>query len=264
MMSQRIRERALVLVKAFPQPSQKYEETVCCAGIDLSGNFLRIYPVRYRRLRSDQQFSRWDVIEFEAERPTDDWRPESRHVSEDTIRIVQRCGQVDEEQRVRLWAPHVAESLTALRKLNVETERSLGIVRPDPGSVRFKARKLDTSAESDRALQDTFRQFSLIEDGPLTKLVVTHEFSYQFRSGGHPHTMKIHDWEVQAACFNFKRKYGDAWLERLTHKYQVDIPSGNLHLVMGTMKGHPRTFIIIGLLRTQADPNAVAAQAALI
>ena len=28
-----VKRRVWILVKAFPQPSQKYEETVCCAGI---------------------------------------------------------------------------------------------------------------------------------------------------------------------------------------------------------------------------------------
>ena len=56
-MAPAITERALVLVKAFPQPSQKYEETVCCAGITPAGQVVRLYPVRYRRLKPEQRFN---------------------------------------------------------------------------------------------------------------------------------------------------------------------------------------------------------------
>lgn len=52
-----------ILVKAYPQHSQQYEETVCCAGVSDSGELLRIYPIPYRHLRQDQQFDRFDLIE---------------------------------------------------------------------------------------------------------------------------------------------------------------------------------------------------------
>jgi len=41
------------------------------------------------------------------------------------------------------------------------------------------------------------------------------------------------------------------------------IPARNLHLIMGAMLAHPRTFIIIGLLRSGLDPAELARQASL-
>jgi len=258
------RERALVIVKAFPQPSQKYEETVCCAGITPEGEFLRIYPVRYRHLREEQRFTRWDVIEFESTRPIDDWRPESRHVNEDTIRIVQRVSPTDEAQRVRLWAPHVARSLVELKAQNEATEASLGIVRPDAGSVRFKARKLEPASVDDQRLRESFHQVSLIDATQLTPLSVDYEFTYRFTSDGKRHDMKIHDWEVQAAYFAYKKRYGTAALGKLVEEYETNIPARNLHLVMGTMKAHPRQFIIIGLLRSGVAPAEAVRQSSFL
>lgn len=257
-------ERALVLVKAYPQPSQKYEETVCCAGISPAGNFLRIYPVRYRRLPKEKRFERWDVVEFEARRSPDDQRPESRHVNEDTIVIAQPASTIDEAQRVRMWSPHVAESLTALKEENKTTERSLGIVRPDEGSVRFKARRLHKDNPEDGAIQALFKQQSLLDAIALPTLSVEYEFSYRFTSNGTPHEMKIHDWEVQAAHHHYKIKYGEHALEKLQHEYEVNIPSRNLHFVMGTMKAHPRQFIVIGLLRSSISPEDAMRQGSLI
>ena len=177
-------EQVLILVKAFPQPSQKYAETVCCAGVNAQGEFVRLYPIRYRHLPPEKRFERWDVLEYKATHPTDDWRPESRHVNEDSIRIVQSKAQTNDEQRVRLWAPHVSESLSALKEENKATEKSLGIIRPDPGSIKFKARKLSPASEDDVQLQAAFKQVSLIEPNVLSELSVEYDFSYHFTSAG--------------------------------------------------------------------------------
>jgi hypothetical protein len=257
-------EQALILVKAFPQPSQKYEETVCCAGVNAQGEFVRLYPIRYRHLPPEKRFERWDVLEYEATRPTDDWRPESRHVNENSIRIVQSKAQTNDEQRVRLWAPHVSESLSALKEENKATEKSLGIIRPDPGTIKFKARRLSPTSEDDVQLQAAFKQVSLIEQNVLSELSVEYDFSYHFTSAGHPHVMKIHDWEVQAAYFAYKRRYAHRALDMLRQEYEERIPQRNLHFVMGTMKAHPRQFIIIGLLRSSISPEDAMRQGALL
>lgn len=263
-MSISFRERAIILVKAFPQPSQRYEETVCCAGITPEGAFVRLYPIRYRHLRKEQQFDRWDVIEYQATRPHDDWRPESRHVDEESIRIVQQRGQFNDEQRVRVWMPHISQSLVVLREENVATHKSLGIIRPDDGTVRFHYRRLDLTSADDRDLQAAFKQVSLLDESFLTQMPVEFEFSYRFECVDNHHEMKIHDWEVQAAYLSYRQRYGNDALIMLCEEYEKHIPSRNLHLVMGTMKAHPRQFIIIGLLRSGLTPADAARQPQLL
>jgi hypothetical protein len=248
------KERALVLVKAFPQPSQTYEETVCCAGLTPDGSFVRLFPIRFRHLPKDKQFARWDVIEYKADRPRADSRPESRHVSEDSIRIVQRGTQMAEAQRAELWAPHVSTSMAALKELNITTEQSLGIIRPDPGSLKFRARKLNANEGATRHAE--LKQVSFITGDFLPELSVDYEFCYRFTCAGAKHEMIIQDWEVQAAYFHWKHKYGEEEvLERLRRMYELELPAQNLHFVMGTMAGHRRTFIIIGLLRSMISPE---------
>jgi hypothetical protein len=63
--------------------------------------------------------------------------------------------------------------------------------------------------------------------------------------GGHSHDPLIHDWEVQEAYRQYKRRYGDAALDHLTRMYGETIPARNMHLVIGTMLAHPRTLIIM-------------------
>jgi hypothetical protein len=43
---------AVVIVKAAPQVGRRHGETVCCAGIDVYGNWLRLYPVSFRTQRN--------------------------------------------------------------------------------------------------------------------------------------------------------------------------------------------------------------------
>lgn len=76
-------KRVFILVKAYPQPSRAYQETVCCAGITETGEFVRLYPIRYRRLKPEARFERYDLVQVEGEKPRDDHRPESFHVDED-------------------------------------------------------------------------------------------------------------------------------------------------------------------------------------
>lgn len=257
--------RARILVKAFPQPSQKYEETVCVAAVSEDGReMLRLYPIRYRHLPKDRQFDRFDLIEMDAERPRDDHRPESRHVDEDSIRIVSAGKDLSNAAKVQLWKPFIAPNLKALHEENKKTGRSFGIVKPDPGSLKFFVEKEDQAGTEDRAInQAAFQQVSLFE-APLAKLPKTdYAFGYRFTSGGHPHRHYIHDWEVQAAYLAYRRRYGDRTLEMMQQEYGQNIPTRNPHFIMGTMKAHPQTFIIIGILRSSIDPEELDKQGGL-
>jgi hypothetical protein len=43
-------------------------------------------------------------------------------------------------------------------------------------------------------------------------------------------------------------------------KYGDNIPKHNLHFILGTMKAHPTTFIVIGLLRSPVAPQDLERQ----
>lgn len=77
-----------------------------------------------------------------------------------------------------------------------------------------------------------------------------------------PHTHQIHDWEVQGAYFNYKRKYKteEETLAKMRQAFQENIPTRNLHFILGTMARHPQTFIMIGLLRSGVDPEELSRQ----
>lgn len=261
------KRRVCVLVKAYPQPSKRYEETVCVAAVTEDHRLFRLYPVRFRHLKPEQRFDRFDWIEVEMTKASEDPRPESHRVKEDSISIVRRAKQAKLEERARLWLPSVVPSLTALHEAQKATGKSLGIVRPDPGSVRFRHQPIAKADQEEReALLAVYRaQQSLLED-PLKPLPAPeYAFRYEFTSAGHKHSMQIHDWEIQATYEAYKRKYGSpaAALEKMVEYFEQMAPARNLHLIMGNMHRSPWVFIIIGVLRTTADLNQVDAQGGL-
>lgn len=71
---------------------------------------------------------------------------------------------------------------------------------------------------------------------------------------------------VQAAYLAYLKRYGTRAeaLRMLAEEYGERIPTRHPHFIMGTMKLHPRTFIVIGLLRTGVDPGELAKQGSLL
>jgi hypothetical protein len=266
-MVQNVRLRVRVLVKAFPQASARHEETVCCAGVTEDGKrFLRLFPIRFRRLPATSRFTRYDLVEMTATKASDP-RPESYRVDEASIKVVSGAPKLSEIAKIRLWQPFISPSLDDLHADNKKTNRSLGIIRPDPGSIRFFARPAKEADQADRDIAESLgrvHQQSLLEE-PLTPLEKPEfSFGYRYTSGGKPHEHVIHDWEVQAAYREYRRKYQDDAMDRLKEMYGRTLPEQNLHFIMGTMKAHPRTFILIGLLRTKLDPTELAKQRGLL
>lgn len=255
-----------ILVKAFPQPSEKYEETVCCAGITEDGQrLLRLFPIRYRRLAKKHQFERFDLVEMTITKASDP-RPESYRVDEASIQVIEQGKHLSDEAKIKLWQPFIAPSLKQLYADNRATNRSLGIIKPDSGSIKFTIKPAKDADAADIEVAEQVRQMqqiSFLED-PLTPLEKPElAFGYRFTSDGHPHEPSIHDWEVQEAYRQYKRRYGDDAIDHLKRMYGQTMPSQNLHLIMGTMLAYPHTFIIIGLLRSGLDPQELAKQNSL-
>lgn len=266
-MAQYQKKRVCVLVKAYPQRSQRYEETVCVAAVTEDHRLLRLYPVRFRHLDESKRFFRFDWLELELTRPSDDVRPESFRMKEDSLRIVKRKNQMSPEERAQLWKPCVSMSLESLHNEQKENGKSLGIIRPDPDSVKFRYSSIDKAKPEERTeLQEVYKEQQSLLEEPLSKLPAPeYIFRYQFTLGGNQHSMQIHDWEVQATYEQYKKQYGssDKALEMMVDFYERRVPAMNLHLVMGTLHGRPYQFIIIGVLRTTADLDQVDAQADL-
>lgn len=83
--------RVLITVKASPQPSAKYGDTVCVAGIRLdrdSRDWIRLYPIPFRYLASEQQFKKYDIVDLTVRRNDKDPRRESYSPEWESIKVV--------------------------------------------------------------------------------------------------------------------------------------------------------------------------------
>lgn len=252
-------QKVWILVKAYPQPSAKYEETVCCAAISTEGELLRLYPIRYRKLKPEQQFGRFDLVEIKLEKSPTDPRPESYKVSEDSIKVINSGKNASPESKVSLWKPLVCASLSSLKEAQQQSQKSLGIIRPDPGTLKFSYSGLEEQSADDAEFQISLYDQACLFEKSLTRLEKPEfAFYYSFKSCGKPHKMQLHDWEVQETYRQYKQRYGGQVqaLNMMQQFYGQDILNLDPHFIMGNMMRSQKQFMIIGILRSSQQQAA--------
>lgn len=197
------KKTVLVTVKAYPNPSKKYGETVCVAGIDLdTKKWIRLYPIPYRDLDDDKKFPKYSIIEVMAKKSNDDHRPESYKVDAGSITIV---GHLDTGKK-RDWAerkkhvfPTISKSMCEILRRAEEADLSLGAFRPkSPDFIIKKASKVD---EDER--QACYAQLSFLNRTKNAPEAIPFDFRYRFFCEDEPlcsgHNLQIVDWEIVQA-----------------------------------------------------------------
>lgn len=88
-MNEWFKKKILITVKAYPNPSAKYDETVCVAGIDVeTKEWIRLYPVSYRDIPFSKRFKKYQIVEIMVTEHAKDSRPESYRPDIGSIKIV--------------------------------------------------------------------------------------------------------------------------------------------------------------------------------
>lgn len=243
-------ERTIILVKAWPQPSQKYGETVCCAGVTPEGEWRRLFPVRFRHLEGDRQFKRWDILEYRAHRPRADRRIESRAVEENSVRVV---GSIPARSRADFFSDLIRPSIASV----AAEGGSLALIRPLDFEFRWK-RKSEDEIAADR----TRRELALIQgsllDQDLAKMEpCPYDLRMRFVDGTGSHDMQCGDWETAATFFNWKQSYGEEGaLSRLKEKYEGEYRNNGVSFAFGTMAKRPKTWLLLGIIRLDESRQA--------
>ena len=198
-----LNSRAVVLIKALPQPSRTYGETVCCAGLTAEGQWKRLFPVRFRHLKGENSFSRWDWVRFNYRAPTRDTRAESCHIYEDSIVI---DGSLPARERSRLLTPLITGSAIEAMDLG----RSLTLVRPRNTRFIAKRKSVADLAEEREAYKDAARQMSIF-DKELAELEPSpFDFRFQFEDASGSHDYQNGDWETHVTFWRWRASYGEA------------------------------------------------------
>lgn len=121
-------KQVLITVKAYPNPSKKYSETVCCAGIELeTRSWIRLYPIQYRDLESSKRFAEYDIVAVNCEKAKRDHRVESYQVDQDSIRVLRHLDTKDNwRARKKIVLPTASSSFCDIQAM-VKQNLSLGI-----------------------------------------------------------------------------------------------------------------------------------------
>lgn len=250
--------RVTILVKALPQPSSKYGETVCCAGITPEGHWKRLYPIRYRHLAGQTSFKRWDLVKFRHRTPVRDKRAESCNVEEDSIEIV---GEMPRRERSRFFDPLIVPSVAEAERRG----QSLGLIRPCETRFFYKRKSQADLAEERDAYSRAARQGSLL-DKELDALEPSpYEFKFRFKDDEAEHTYTNGDWEAYAMFYNGCRrgKSEAEVLEWMDHVFNVEYPDKGMVFAVGNQAKRPHVWQLLGVIRLSELPKDQKAQASL-
>ena len=225
--------KVLIAVKTYPTLSKKYDELVCTAGFREDGSWIRIYPVPFRKLGSDEQYSKWQWVELDLVKNAHDYRKESYRPADidKPINTLAKIGTEHGWAERKEWVlrkvyTNMEELIKEAKDVNIGT--SLAVFKPKKViDFVWEACEREWDKATMRQISDHRRQYRLFDADepkqfrPVRKL--PYEFSYKFISDdGKERKLMIEDWELgklfwnclatadgdeQVACRKVKEKY---------------------------------------------------------
>lgn len=247
------KKRILITVKAYPTPSRKYSETVCCAGVDLdSSQFIRLFPIPFRDLDYDKRFKKYSIIEVDCSQSRDDKRPESFRIKIDTIKVLDWLDTSNKwEKRKSLVLKLPVKSMCQVIRDSEERDLSLGLIKPC--NISFKVSKRRLSNQKER--EAYYAQLNLFKKKKEVIEEIPFDFHYVFLCEGDDdcpgHRLSIIDWEIRQAYRDWRSKYTDEKiiLGKIQQKW-LDIANTNkkdVYFYVGNMIRLRGIFIVLGV-----------------
>jgi hypothetical protein len=241
--------RVVVLVKAMPNPSKKYGETVCCAGVTAEGKWKRLYPIRFRHLQ-DSKFNRWDWVRFQYRTPTGDTRAESCHVWEDRLSVE---GELPKKERLSLLGPLILPSTDEAARRGM----SLTLIRPLNPEFHCRRKSPEIIAAEREGYRLAARQKSMLDKELEALEPVPYAFAFTYDDGAGRHTMRCGDWETSATYWYWSKAYGEhEALERMLTTFNEEYRNKGMVFAMGTLKKRPKQWILLGVIRLDEAQQA--------
>lgn len=256
-----MKKKILITVKTYPAVSTKYSELVCTAGFTEDSEWIRLYPIPFRKLDYDRRYTKYQWIELEVEKNESDPRPESfKPINYDNIVLGEK---IDAEngtwaRRKEIVLKNIYTNMSELIKDAKEDSKcvSLAVFKPSK-IINFSI--TETSREWDSKKLAQFNQINLFEDAENPFEVVSklpYEFRYEFEDdNGKVSKLKIEDWEVGQLYWNCLRKHeGDERkaCDDVYRKYWDEfVFKKDLYLFLGTTQVYHfigrNPFLIIGI-----------------
>lgn len=257
-------ERVLILCKTYPSPSASYAETSCVAGLTEAGQLIRLFPVPFRLIADEQQFRKWQWITALVEKARDDHRPESHRVFVDRIDCDPgplKAGKEGWPRRMELLSKlQVFTDFAAVEKTRTMANTTLALLRPSRiVELEIKATKnADWTADEKAKLLQMQQQASLLDNEEqrqqvplLEKIPFDFHYRYECEVDGKPvsYRHKLVDWEVGALYRRLRKQFGaEGWEKPFREKYERELPSRDLHLLLGTIHRFPDQWLAVSVI----------------
>lgn len=210
-MTQRNKEKILILVKTYPNISTKHREIVCTAGVRENGSWVRLYPIPFRYYDEFEKFEKYQWIDVALEKNREDHRKESHRIVSEIIRL-NRIGTENSWQfrKEYITKQKIYTSLEEIIEANKNQELSLCTFKPTKIlDVTEEFVGYHWSDEKQAVLNYHKQQSSLFEDAtsiPISDLKkLPYIFRYKFEDdSGKTSSLYIEDWEFGALYWHYK------------------------------------------------------------
>lgn len=248
-------KKVLVTVKAYPNPSKKYGETVCVAGIDIdTKKWIRLYPIPYRDLDKNKKFVKYNIIQVKVFKPKEDKRPESYKVYIDSIKILDHIDTKDKwNRRKNIVLPAIDDSMCKILKNSEKEDQSLGILKPC--KIDFISKKVRLGQKEELSRESCYAQLSFLNPKKNVIEKIPFDFSYKFLCYNEPscpvHDYTIIDWEIGQSYRDWRWKYKSEsiLLEKIKERWLTRMCSekNDVYFFVGNMKRFRDKFMILGV-----------------
>jgi hypothetical protein len=248
------RLRVIVTVKAAPNPSERYGETVCVAGIRAEPTelgWIRLYPINFRELGDEASFRKYDVISVDATPARQDARRESWRPRMSTLRIENHLA----DRHRRDWIEPYIGRTTMCDSNDGATMRSpsLALIRPRPVTDLTINRHPGWTAAQQAKIDKYVNQLDLFGNEDRTPLEAprfTGAYHYLcMKSGCRGHHQGILDWEFVALQRRLRDRDDPTAIRQLRAKFldQMCAPDRDVAFYVGNQAVHPGTFSVLGV-----------------
>lgn len=254
----------LITVKAAPNPSAIYGETVCVAGVsvDLAApGWIRLYPVNFRDLDATDQFRKYDVVEVDAMPAGSDPRSESWKPVMPSLTVIQNLPPWTKR---RQWIdPYVEDSMCALNAASHEAgSRSLAAIRVhDVSDFRVEPHP-GWSADEQAKIDGYVNQLDMFAKADKTAIEAPRfRGRYFWRCSDRAcrgHKQGMIDWEFVAFQRRLSGVADDESVRQIRQKF-LDVicaPGKDLAFYVGNQAKRHNVFSVLGVYYPPAGPTA--------
>lgn len=244
------KKKVLITVKTYPTLSSKYDELVCTAWITDTWEWIRIYPMPFRKFDDYNKYKKYDWIEIDLIKNNSDPRPESYRPNNTPPSPV-ILGNIP-TWKDKKWTERKDIVLNNvyydLDKLILENKNdswiSLAVFKPTKIlDFTFEKCSKDWDSKKLKVIEEKQKQTSLFEDIKETFKIMPklpYKFKFIFEDiNWKKSNVMIEDWEIWQLFWNCLEKYWSEVnaLDKVKQKYYDNFAkTKDLHFFLWTTR----------------------------